>query len=34
MPELTSIYGYPAVIVLSVVIVIVSFIFFKRKKLL
>ena len=34
MPELTSRFGYPAVIVLSVVIVIVSFIFFKRKKLL
>jgi magnesium transporter len=34
MPELTSKFGYPSVIVLSVLVVIVSFIFFKRKKLL
>ncbi len=34
MPELTSKYGYPAVIVLSVIVVIVSFVFFRRKKLL
>lgn len=34
MPELTSRFGYPAVILLSVLVVIVSFIFFKRKKLL
>lgn len=34
MPELTSRFGYPAVILLSVLVVIVSFIFFQRKKLL
>ena len=34
MPELTSRFGYPAVIILSVLVVIVSFVFFKRKKLL
>ena len=34
MPELTSKYGYPAVIVLSVIVVIVSFVFFHRRKLL
>ncbi len=34
MPELKSRFGYPAVILLSVLVVIVSFIFFKRKKLL
>lgn len=34
MPEITSKYGYPAVIVLSILVVIVSFIFFKRKRLL
>ena len=34
MPELTSKYGYPAVILLSIIVVIVSFIFFRRKKLL
>ena len=34
MPELASQFGYPAVIILSVFVVIVSFIFFKRKRLL
>lgn len=34
MPELTSRFGYPAVIFLSILVVIVSFIFFKRKRLL
>ncbi len=34
MPELTSRFGYPAVILLSVVVVIVSFVFFRRKRLL
>ena len=32
MPELNSAYGYPAVIIVSVVIVVVSLIFFKLKK--
>jgi magnesium transporter len=32
MPELASRYGYPAVIVLSVAVVILSFVFFKRKR--
>lgn len=34
MPELASRLGYPAVIVLSVLVVVLSLIFFKRKKLL
>lgn len=34
MPELTSRFGYPAVIVLSVLVVILSLVFFKRKRLL
>ena len=32
MPELTSAYGYPAVIILSVLIVVLSILFFKIKK--
>ena len=32
MPELDSVWGYPAVIGISVLIVVVSIIFFKRKK--
>lgn len=32
MPELTSVYGYPAVIILSVLIVVLSILFFKIKK--
>ncbi|MBQ5311065.1 MAG: magnesium transporter CorA, partial [Oscillospiraceae bacterium] len=32
MPELSSKYGYPAVIILSILIVAVSLIFFKKKK--
>ncbi len=32
MPELTSKYGYPVVIILSILIVIFSLIFFKKKK--
>lgn len=34
MPELSSRFGYPAVIVLSILVVVLSFVFFKRKKLL
>ncbi|MCR4892997.1 MAG: magnesium transporter CorA [Lachnospiraceae bacterium] len=34
MPELNSVFGYPVVIVISILIVAVSIIFFKRKKLL
>ncbi|MEA4869007.1 MAG: CorA family divalent cation transporter [Christensenella sp.] len=34
MPELASRYGYPAVIILSVLVVIFSFLFFRRKRLL
>ncbi len=32
MPELSSKYGYPAVIILSILIVVVSLVFFKKKK--
>ena len=32
MPELRSVYGYPAVIIVSVLIVVLSLLFFKRKK--
>lgn len=32
MPELNSVFGYPAVIIVSIVIVIVSLLFFKFKK--
>ena len=32
MPELDSVYGYPAVIIVSVVIAVVSLVFFKLKK--
>ena len=34
MPELSSEYGYPAVIVLSVLVVVLSLLFFKKKRLL
>ncbi|NLI54176.1 MAG: hypothetical protein GX417_07590 [Clostridiales bacterium] len=34
MPELASRFGYPAVILLSVLVVVLSLIFFKRKRLL
>ncbi len=32
MPELNSVYGYPVVIIISILIVIFSLLFFKRKK--
>jgi magnesium transporter len=32
MPELDSVWGYPAVIVISILIVVFCLIFFKRKK--
>ena len=32
MPELNSVWGYPVVIGVSVLIVVVSIVFFKRKK--
>ena len=34
MPELTSRFGYPAVIVLSILVVVLSLLFFKKKRLL
>ena len=34
MPELTSQYGYPAVIILSILVVVLSLLFFKKKRLL
>ncbi len=34
MPELSSRYGYPAVIVLSVLVVVLSLLFFKKRRLL
>ena len=34
MPELSSPYGYPAVIVLSVLVVALCLLFFRKKKLL
>ena len=34
MPELTSEYGYPAVIILSILVVVLSLLFFKKKRLL
>lgn len=34
MPELSSEYGYPAVIVLSILVVVLSLLFFKKRKLL
>ena len=32
MPELDSVWGYPAVIIISVLIVILSLLFFKHRK--
>ncbi len=32
MPELDSVWGYPAVIIVSILIVVISLVFFKRKK--
>ena len=32
MPELDSVWGYPAVIVVSLLIVVISLVFFKRKR--
>ena len=34
MPELSSRFGYPAVIVLSILVVVLSLLFFKKKRLL
>ena len=34
MPELSSRFGYPAVIVLSILVVVLSLLFFKKRRLL